>query len=280
MYQWQYEQICCQQNLEYGTSRESLIRWMHMQFCVYKGSQYYCMHIHSKKDFKVAGLKKNKGMDHYLKDIMSNCFQRREKVRGDVFIFSFVIECLTHLGYHYKLWNSWEICLAVWFVSITLHNLPPTYPWIQVRKSGYAKKVLDSWKKDSYELERCACYCDVVIDVICAYATYPIHFFTSPWSSRKLPTSKKEQVLCTTPPAHTRALLISSSLHLSHWPSASFSSLCFIVITTTVCHHHNNLSTIAILQKHSNTPFCMRSMNMINLFYTNLLSMPHSYIHT
>ena len=64
------------------------------------------MHIHSKKDFKVAGLKKNKGMDHYLKDIMSNCFQRREKVRGDVFIFSFVIECLTHLGYHYKLWNS------------------------------------------------------------------------------------------------------------------------------------------------------------------------------
>jgi len=67
-------------------------------------------------DLKVAGLKMNKKMDHYLEDIMSNCFQRREKVR----------------------------------------------------KSGYARKVLDSWQKDSYELE-------------------------SPWSSRRLPTIKKEQ---------------------------------------------------------------------------------------
>lgn len=38
----------------------------------------------------------------------------------------------------------------------------------RVRKSGYARKVLDSWKKDSYVLE-------------------------SPWSSRRLPTKKQDQ---------------------------------------------------------------------------------------
>jgi len=76
------------------------------------------------EDLKVAGLKKSEEMDHYLKDIMSNCFQRREKVR----------------------------------------------------KSGYAKKVLDSWKKDSYELERYACCCNIEADadVICVYEAYSI----------------------------------------------------------------------------------------------------------
>ena len=37
------------------------------------------------QDLKVAGLKKNTEMDHYLEDIMSNCFQRREKVRSHAF---------------------------------------------------------------------------------------------------------------------------------------------------------------------------------------------------
>ena len=46
-----------------------------------------CAHyLYTTQDLKVAGLKMNKKMDHYLEDIMSNCFQRKEKVSGELHV--------------------------------------------------------------------------------------------------------------------------------------------------------------------------------------------------